>query len=122
MNKIIFYKKANGTEPIKEYLSFLDKKTKHDKQTYVKYEKTIQYISFLETHGISIGSPIVKYLEDGVWELRPKNIRILFARLKDNTYILLHYFEKKTNKTPRKEIEQAKRNLANFLDKGDGNR
>ncbi|MDR2179944.1 MAG: type II toxin-antitoxin system RelE/ParE family toxin [Synergistaceae bacterium] len=32
-------------------------------------------------------------------------------------FVLLHHFIKKTQKTPVKEIDQAKRNLKDFLDK-----
>lgn len=48
---------------------------------------------------------------DGIselWELRPGHNRVLFFYHKDNTYVLLHHFRKKTQKTPRREIDKAK--------------
>jgi len=38
---------------------------------------------------------------------------------KDNRFILLHHFVKKTQKTPPREIDQAKRNLADFIERND---
>ena len=43
------------------------------------------------------------------------NNRMLFFYWKDDTFVLLHYFVKKTQKTPDREIEQAPRNLKSFL-------
>ena len=40
-------------------------------------------------------------------ELRPGNNRVLFFYHKDDTYVLLHQFRKKTQKTPRREIDKA---------------
>ena len=40
--------------------------------------------------------------------------RILFAYYKDNIFIILTVFKKKTKKTPKKEIEKAKRFFNNF--------
>ena len=61
----------------------------------------------------------MKHIEGDIWELRPLKDRIFFFYWKDNTFILLHYFIKKTQKTPQREIEQAKRNLKDFLDRSD---
>jgi phage-related protein len=47
-------------------------------------------------------------------ELRPISERVLFAAWDGNKFILLHYFTKKTQKTPQREIDQAKRNLADY--------
>ncbi|MCL2081269.1 MAG: type II toxin-antitoxin system RelE/ParE family toxin [Oscillospiraceae bacterium] len=48
------------------------------------------------------------------WELRPYSDRILFAALLGDGFVLLHHFVKKTQKTPKSEIEHAKRNLVRF--------
>jgi len=38
-----------------------------------------------------------------------------------NEFILLHHFIKKTQKTPKAEIEQAKRNMRDFLERSGNN-
>ena len=50
----------------------------------------------------------MKHLEEDIWELRPGHNRVLFFYHKDNTYVLLHHFRNKTQKTPRREIDKAK--------------
>ena len=40
----------------------------------------------------------MKYIEDGIWELRPGNNRVLYFFFKDKTFILLHQFRKKNSK------------------------
>lgn len=44
-------------------------------------------------------------LDGEIWELRPIRDRILFARLMDGRFVLLHQFMKKTQKTPKREIQ-----------------
>ena len=55
-----------------------------------------------------MGENVTKHLEEDIWELRPGTNRVLFFYFKDNTFVLLHHFRKKTKKTPRREIEKAK--------------
>ena len=43
--------------------------------------------------------------------------RILFAGWVEGSFILLHSFVKKTQKTPKREIEQAKRELEDFKER-----
>lgn len=58
---------------------------------------------------------IAKYLEDGIWELRPGNNRIFYFFFQENTFVLLHQFRKKSQKTPKHEIERAKRERDDYL-------
>jgi phage-related protein len=52
-----------------------------------------------------------------MWELRPLKDRILFAAWDGQSFILLHHFTKKTPKTPKQEIDQARRNLADYRER-----
>lgn len=47
-------------------------------------------------------------IEDDIGELRPGNNRIFYFYFKNDTFVLLHQFRKKTQKTPQREIEKAK--------------
>ncbi|MCI9320952.1 MAG: hypothetical protein HFH05_12875 [Lachnospiraceae bacterium] len=58
----------------------------------------------------------LRNLDGEIWELRPLRNRFLYAYYKDNRFIILHRFLKKTQKTPKREIEQAKRNLQDYLE------
>lgn len=113
MYNIVFYKDEKGKSEIEEYL--IELQNKKDKNSRVKINKIIAYINMLEKYGTSIGEPYIKYLENDIWELRPLRDRILFAYCNNNKFILLSIFMKKTQKTPQREIEKAKRNLKDFI-------
>lgn len=61
-----------------------------------------------------------KHLEDGIYEIRVEagsNIYRILTFFDDNKLvILLHGFRKKTQKTPRKEIERAKKLRKDYYD------
>ena len=117
MYDIIFYSDSKGNEPIAEYIKKLREKSRTDKNARINFTKIIAYIDVLCERGTRIGEPVTKHLDGDIWELRPLDNRILLAYYKDNQFILLHHFIMKTNKTPPPEIEQAKRNLANYIER-----
>ncbi|MBR3186480.1 MAG: type II toxin-antitoxin system RelE/ParE family toxin [Lachnospiraceae bacterium] len=50
---------------------------------------------------------IFRCQENGeIWELRPLRNRILFAAWVNDSFVLLSHFMKKTQKTPKREIEK----------------
>ena len=115
MYEIIFYRQRNGNEPIADFIRDLDKRD--DKDSRIKLNKIYDYLEYLRIMGKQAGEPYVKRLDEDIWELRPLSIRILFSALEGRSFILLHHFTKKTQKTPKKEIAQAKRNLADYLER-----
>ena len=117
MFDVIFYSDSRGKEPTAEFISELRLKSYNDKTARINFNKIVAYIDILCEKGTWIGEPVVKHLDGDIWELRPLDNRILFAFYKDKIYILLHHFNKKTNKTPPGEIEQAKRNLADYVER-----
>ena len=112
MHKVLFYQDKNGDMPVKEYLEGLRART--DKDSRIKLNKIRDYVKALSEYGTFIGEPYVKHLEGDIWELRPLRDRILFVAWIDNSFILLHHFLKKTQKTPAGEIKRAKRELADL--------
>jgi len=114
--KIRFYKDKRGERPVLEYMRELAKD--NDKDSRIKLNKINDYIQQLTKNGISIGEPYIKRLDRDIWELRPLRDRILFAAWDGEKFVLLHHFVKKTQKTPPKEIKQAKRNLADLMERG----
>lgn len=117
MYDVIFYSDSKGNEPIADYITKLRQKSYTDKNARINCNKMVAYIDILCEKGTRVGEPITKHLDGDIWELRPLDNRILFAYYKDNIFILLHSFTKKTNKTPPKEIDQAKRNLADYIER-----
>ena len=116
MYKVGFYLK-NGKSDIIEYLDKLKIKSEKSKEARIIRNKILSYIKSLELYGTRVG----EHIEDDIWELRPLNNRIFFFYFKDNKFILLHYFIKKTNKTPKKEIEEAKNRMNDFIARSDKN-
>ena len=63
----------------------------------------------------------MKRLDDEIWELRPLRNRILFFGYDGEHFILLSHFIKKTQKTPKREIDKAKRLMKDYIERGADN-
>jgi len=119
MYNIFFYRDRNGKEPIFDYINELVKRT--DKDSRIKLNKIRDHVKYLQKQGKRAREPYAKHLDGEIWELRPIRDRILFAAWDGNEFILLHHFVKKTKKTPQREIDQAKRNLADYRERSKKN-
>jgi phage-related protein len=100
----IFYRAANGGEPVREWLKMLDKA---DRQTVGEDIAYVQY-------KWPIGKPRVDHLRGSIWEVRSKIgnriARVLFA-VEQSEIILLHAFIKKTQQTNPADIDLANKRL-----------
>lgn len=119
MYQIYFYKDKNWKEPVKDYIQELA--SNKDKNSRIKLTKIRDYLKVLSEYGTRAGVPYVKHLDGDIWELRPLRDRILFAAWDGKSFILLHQFMKQTQKTPSREIEAAKRNLASYRERSKDN-
>lgn len=115
MFQVVFYTSKDGKSDVLEYLDRLQEKGKTSKTDRVNRSKILAHIQALQENGTRIGSPFIKHIEENIWELRPLNNRIFFIFWKDNTFVLLHHYIKKSQKTPRKEIEQARLRQNDFI-------
>lgn len=104
MNPILsvrFFVTDAGSEPVREWLKGL---SAQDRKTIGEDIKTVQF-------GWPLGMPLVDHLEGDIWEVRIKLdnriARVLFV-IDNHTMILLHGFIKKSQKTPKPEIDLAK--------------
>lgn len=79
----------------------------------------LEYIKVLETSGAAAGEPYTKHLDGDIYELRSISDRIFFAAAVGGRFVLLHQFHKKQQKTPKREIEQAKRELKDFRERSE---
>ena len=99
----IFYETIDGKIPAKEFLLSLD---------YDMRAKMIRTLEMLQKNGPELREPQSKELEDGIFELRARfgnNISRLLYFFDDEKLVLLtNGFVKKTQKTPKKELELAK--------------
>ena len=113
MYKIVFYQNKNGESEVENYIMSLRKQV-NNKDNRVKLNKIVAYINLLEEKGLELGEPYIKHLEEDIWELRPIRDRILFAHYENNTFLLLTYFMKETQKT-----EKAKRLLKDYKERSE---
>ena len=103
---VIAYEKEDGESPVEDFINALDVKMR---------AKMYGLLSILQEKGNSLREPYSKHLDDGIWELRPGNNRVLYFFFEKDTFVLLHHFRKKTQKTPPREIEKAKSERADYL-------
>lgn len=75
------------------------------------------HIQLLQENGTHLPDNITKHLGDNIWELRPGNNRVFYFFFQNDTYVLLHHFRKKSQKTPRREIERAKAEKQDYIDR-----
>ena len=115
MFAVFFWKDRNGRRPILEYIRKLESKS--DKDSRIKANKILEYIDYLRKEGPKAKEPYAKHLDGNIWELRPISDRIMYAAWDGKSFILLHHFKKKTQKTPEREIRKAQKNLADYRER-----
>ena len=109
--KIVYYQSPQqNISPVYEFINSLNSKAK---------SKIINTIDLLEEYGTKLGSHHVKKLTGtDLWELRilgKDNIRILYIAAKDKTFLLIHGFIKKKQRTDKKDIDTALFRLKEYL-------
>ena len=115
MYNVEFYETQDGKSQIWEFLEELRIKAATSKDARIQHKQASLYIELLQQNGTRLNENITKHLENGIWELRPGNNRVFYFFFQDNTFVLLHQFRKKTQKTPKREIEKAKRERDDYL-------
>lgn len=82
------------------------------KSLLAKYLRTV---SLIELFGANLGEPHSKAFGNGLFELRLKGqegiARVFYCTVIGKEVIILHSFIKKTQKTPKKELEITKSRL-----------
>lgn len=104
---VLFYKTAAGNEPVREWLKSL---APEERKIIGEDLKTVQY-------GWSLGMPLIRKLESGLWEVR-SNLRNRIARVvftvDGDTMILLHAFIKKSQKIPAQDLLVARQRFVSL--------
>ena len=96
-----FYRSESGREPVREWLKSLDVA---DRRVIGEDIKDVEF-------SWPIGMPLVRSLGRGIWEVRSSLARGRIARVlfcvETDCMVLLHGFMKKTQKTPKQDIDLA---------------
>ena len=87
--------------------------------------KALLMVALLKEHGANLRLPYSEQLEDGIFELRAKqgsNItRLLYFFFVGKKAVLTNGFVKKTQKTPRGQIDKAKEYRSDCLEQMEEN-
>lgn len=111
--RVVFYRTANGREPVKEWLLSL---SKDDRSLVGKDLKTVEY-------GWPLGMPLVRGFSgkanSDLWEVRSdlpdgRIARVIFTMFCGDM-VLLNGFIKKTQKTPDQELKKARDRKKNLV-------
>lgn len=100
--EIEYYKTSSGNEVVKDFI---------DKLPKIPGAKLGRQLDLLEEFGNELGMPHVKSLGDGLLELRVRGkqeVRVFYVFVVGKKIILLHGFIKKTQETPKKELDIAR--------------
>ena len=122
MFNVEFYETQDGESQIWEFLEDLRIKAATSKDARIQHKQASLYIELLQQNGTHMNENITKHLEDGIWELRPGNNRVFYFFFQDDIFVLLHQFRKKSQKTPKREIEKAKRERDDYLSRKENNK
>lgn len=99
-----FFKTDSGAEPVREWLKSLPAA---DRKIIGEDIKTVQF-------GWPLGMPLVRKMDRDLWEVRihleGRVARILFT-VASGTMVLLHGFIKKSDKTPKEDLNLSKDRL-----------
>jgi phage-related protein len=103
--RIVFFQDEAGKVPVLEWLKSL---LKQDQKGYANCVVRIQQLA---STGYELRRPAADYLQDGIYELRAKHVRvqyrILYFFYGQNVAILTHAITKDTNQVPATKIERA---------------
>lgn len=113
--RIDFYTDAKGESDVKNFFASLWQACPKSKDARIQYEQFFSQVEMLKEHGTNLPANITKHIEEDIWELRPGHNRILYFCWLGDTFVMLHHFRKTTQKTPRREIEKAKRERDDYI-------
>ena len=78
----------------------------------------LRYADRMEVFGPDLGMLHTRAMGDGLYELRLKAAegiaRVLYCTIVGRKIVMLHQFIKKTDKTPPRELETARRRMKEF--------
>jgi len=102
-----FYADARGRSPVLEFISGLPK---------AEQTKIGRALVLLREFGLGLGLPHARPIE-GLWELQAGAERLFYFAHTGRRFVILHAYRKQSRRTPRREIETAKRRQVDFLER-----
>lgn len=109
--KILFYTTDRGDSPVDEFLDSLARPMK---------AKVEAYMALLQEKGSNLHRPYADHVRGKIRELRPGKVRILYCFFLKNYILLLLAIKKKTFRLLNRDIEQAERNMNDYIARYEG--
>lgn len=111
--RTVYYRNASGRVPVREFIEEQDAKTQ---------ERIRADLGRLRRFGSALGFPYVRKLEGReVWELRTRvggdAYRTFYFAYSGRRFVLLHAFQKKSQKTPQKELDTAEARMKDYIER-----
>lgn len=104
--RIYFYETSAGNSPIKR---FIDGLPKEDQARF------LEVIDEIEANGLSAARVIFKPIEGKLWEIKFRSVRagyrVFYILSEKALMVWLHAFSKKTQKTPQRELDIARKRM-----------
>ncbi len=112
---VVFYRDEDGNSPVDDFLRSLD----------MEAQASIGWaIEQLRVRNVQAREPLVRHMEGKLWELRRESktniYRFLYFFFTGRRIVFVHGFQKKTEKTPRREIETAHARYLAFIKREGG--
>lgn len=90
-----------------------------DSLTSAQVNVILEAMEYLKTFGLELREPHVKHLDKKLYELRAKDkngiYRVIYFAARNRTFVMLHGFTKKTQKTPPDVIMLAEKRMKEYI-------
>ena len=106
---IEYIESSSGRCPIEAFIDRLDAETR---------AKIDMHLDLIEEFGLGLGGGYLRKIDKkhNIWELRVEHkgrwYRLLFVTRPNRRIIIVHIYQKKSNRIPIRELEVARRNAA----------
>ena len=109
----VYYKAPSGQVPVREFI---------EEQTADVREKIFSDLERLVRFNVRLGAPYVRKVAGrDFWELRTKSggdiYRTFYFAHTGQKFVLLHAFQKKSQKAPKKELDTAEERMRDYQER-----
>jgi phage-related protein len=107
----VYYRMGSGRVPVREFI---------DEQAVHVREKMFSDLARLVRFNVKLGPPYVRKVEGrDFWELRTKVggdiYRTFYFAQTGKKFVLLHAYQKKSQKAPKKELDVAEERMSDYM-------
>jgi len=110
--KVEFYERPDGTSPVVEFIE--EQSVKDQATIFAEFDDLAEF-------GLQLRGNKIKHLEGKLWELRFRGVdrkfRFIYFAFTGKKFVILHGFLKKSRKTPKRELQTARRRFRDYLDR-----